>query len=71
MFELVKESAWLQMHNLIHGYCSIDKTIDDTKRIVKDAWKRFHNGSFDPLNSTKGLCDCIEFYNRYKTLLDD
>lgn len=71
MVELIKDSAWIQMHNLLFGYSSVEISIDDTKTAVKDAWERQQKGLFDPKSATKGLCDCIVFYNKYKSILDD
>lgn len=69
--DVIKDSAWLQIHNVLHGFASIDVDLEETKTIIKDASKRAEKGTFDPLKSSKGLIDCIVFYNKHKAVLDD
>lgn len=69
--DLIKENAWRNMHNVLHGGRAIFRTLKSTKEIVKDAHERKLNGKFSAKESTKGLIDCIEYYGRYKDILDD
>jgi len=71
VIEAIKDTMWMNLHNLIHGNMAIHFCIDETKREVKQANERVEAKTFNASGTTKGFIDALVFYRKHKHIMDD